>query len=106
MTCPEVTYLPLKAPDFFSASPTLPDLLSWCLWRGLYILGQLSCTDQGCWSQLEPTTMRRAFQEEGTVHTKYLEGRPFIKRTRSVRCVLGLYNVEDEHRGWRGRSGN
>ena len=28
----------------------------------------------------------------------------FMKRTRSVRCVLGLYSVEDEH-GVGGRSG-
>lgn len=37
------------------------------------------------------------FQEEGTVHAKYLEVGLFIKWMRSVRCALGLYNVEGEH---------
>lgn len=72
--------------------------------EGLVHPGSAQLHRPGVLESVRTYNNERAFQEEGTVHTKYLEGRPFIKRTRSVRCVLGLYNVEDEHRVG-GRSG-
>lgn len=72
--------------------------------EGLVYAGSAQLHRPGVLESVRTYSNERAFQEEGTVHTKYLEEGPFIKWTRSVRCVLGLYNVEDEHRVGR-RSG-
>lgn len=47
VTCPEVTYLPLKAPDFFSASPPAHPTFSHC------------ASEMACMSWVSSVTMAR-----------------------------------------------
>ena len=65
--------------------------------EGLVYPGSAQFHRPGALESVRTYINERAFQEEGAVHAKYLEVGVFMKRTRSVRCVLGLYSVEDEH---------
>lgn len=73
MTCPEVTYLPLKAPDFFSASPRYQPSLMVPL-EGLVHPGSAQLHRPGVLESVRTYNNGLSIQEEGTVHTKYLEG--------------------------------
>lgn len=103
MTCPEVTYCPSKPLISFPPLPPTPPSLTVPL-EGLVYPGSAQLHRPGALESVRTYSNERAFQEEGAVHAKYLEVGAFMKRTRSVRCMLGLYSVEDKH-GVGGRSG-